>query len=251
MRDSDSINARILRAFFQWGRRPAMSSKLVTRMIFDVDPTLRKHKARAEFYWDLTTLTLKKALLAHVRDGQRVLEIGTGEYGILAVFLAKKRKIDLTAVEIVPEFINTSREIAQNNHVDIRIILSDMFENVGGLFDVVYWNLPYVPMDFGTKFYKIADKNLAIGLEGWHGGPTGLELFDSFLKVSPKALSGQGKIIAGINTYFAPEPRIKETIEKYGLTLSSVCGCTFNPSKAFIITKRPSTAPELAGIFEE
>ncbi|MCX5713858.1 MAG: methyltransferase [Candidatus Omnitrophica bacterium] len=221
-----------------------MSSKLVTRAMFGVDPALRKIKARGRFYWDLTTIILRRALLANVADRQRVLEIGTGEYGILAVFLAKKRKIDLTAVEIVPGFIDTSREIAKNNRVDIRIILSDMFENVDGLFDVIYWNLPYVPTEFGTKFYKIRDKNLAVGLEGWHGGPSGLELFDLFLKEAPAVLKETGRIIAGLNTYFVPQPQILEIIKRRGLSLDSVCGSALNPSKAFVITKK---AINLAG----
>ncbi|MCX5696519.1 MAG: methyltransferase [Candidatus Omnitrophica bacterium] len=239
MQKAASINTRLLKIAFQWGRGPVMSSKLLTRAIFGVDPTLRRNKARDKFFWDITTLNLKKALLIHVRDGQRVLEIGSGEYGILTVFLAKKRKIDLTAVEIVPSFVDTCREIAENNRVNVRIIESNMFENVQGSFDVIFWNLPYVPTDFGAGFYKSKGGSPTFGPEGWHGGPTGFEPFDLFLKEAPKALNDNGKLIAGLNTYFTPKSRILEMIQGRGLFLNSVCGSAFNPSKAFVITKRP------------
>lgn len=237
MKCKDPINSRLIMMLFRWCCWPVMSSKLAARAIFGVDTNLKINKARGKFYWDLTTIILKRALLANVSDSQRVLEIGTGEFGILAVFLAKKRKIDLTAVEIVPEFINTSREIAENNHVHIRLILSDMFERVDGLFDVVYWNLPYVPTAFGTKFYKIEDRNSAIGLEGWHGGSSGLELFEQFLENAPRVLNDTGKIIAGLNTYFVAQAQILEIIRRHGLALHSVCASPFSPSKAFVITR--------------
>jgi len=41
--------------------------------------------------WDFTTLALRRALATHVRDGQAVLEVGTGPVAILSLHLARLR----------------------------------------------------------------------------------------------------------------------------------------------------------------
>ncbi len=231
-----SIYGKILKNLFLVFHKPILSSKYLTRCIFNVNPIISDNKKIGRFYWDLTTLILKKALPENVKDDQDVLEIGTGEFGILSIFIAKKRNINITSTDIKPLYVEHVKEIARNNKVNINIQESDLFSNIKGLYDVIFWNIPYVPTDFGKEFYKIdpIDARLEFTI-GWDGGFCGLDNLDSFLKEAPNFLKKDGKIIAGINTFFVPIPRIRETIKKYGLNIISVYDSIVNPSKAFVI----------------
>ena len=140
---------------------PLLSSRLCVRLIFNVD--LPKQDQR-KLYFDLTTLILRKALLKHVKDAQRILEIGTGEYCLLPIFLSKRRNVDITAVDIKPANIVRSKIVAKNNKAEILLQESDVTSNVEGEFDVIFWNLPYVPTQCGKNFYN--DNNEATNQTG-------------------------------------------------------------------------------------
>src|SRR5262245_46674722 len=118
------------------------TSRILVRFLFGANVT----KGLRVQYWDYTTLVLKKALVEFTRPNQRVLEIGVGDYAILSIFLIKYVKnISLTAVDIVPQVVGNAKETCARNNVSIPIMESDIFSNCGGIFDLVFWNCPYVP----------------------------------------------------------------------------------------------------------
>lgn len=77
-------------------------------------------------------------------QGKSVLDVGTGS-GALAL-LAAKRGARVTAIDIAPEAVETATANAKSNALDIRVIESDLFENLpAGVFDVLLINPPYYP----------------------------------------------------------------------------------------------------------
>ena len=67
-------------------RRAVRSSRLITRILFGVDVRSRNNGV----LWDFTTLLFRRALVQAVKEGESVLEIGTGEVALLAIFLGVK-----------------------------------------------------------------------------------------------------------------------------------------------------------------
>lgn len=236
----NSIYGNLLKELFLLFRRPFMSSKAIARYIFNIDLSLTHSRPVTEFYWDLTTLVLKKALAKHVKDNQRVLEVGTGEFAILSIYLAKKKKVDMTAVDINPVSLRHAEEVVKYNGVNVHLAESDIFSNVEGTFDIIFWNLPYVPTDFGKEYHMVGKNGITMedaGSTGWDGGPAGTEFLDYALKDAHRMLNSCGKLIVGINTFFLTQRQIQELIAKSGLTINAVCSSVFNPSKAYILTK--------------
>ena len=80
------------------------SSKLIALIIFGFWP---RNKNRITL-WDNTTILFKKAFDRWISKGDRVLEIGTGDVAIMSIYLAKKKKVSITAADIVPEFVQNA-----------------------------------------------------------------------------------------------------------------------------------------------
>lgn len=78
--------------------------------------------------------------------GLDVLEIGSG-HGIVSCHLAQKAR-RVVATDINPAAVkNTAQNAGQNNLNNIECVESDVFSNVTGKFDLIFWNTPwgYVP----------------------------------------------------------------------------------------------------------
>ncbi len=94
----------------------------------------------------LVVETLKKIDLN--TDKIRVLEIGSGT-GCISVEIAKyARNADIVSVDISDKALKVARENAMRHCVGNRIVfvLSDLFENVHGEFDIIVSNPPYIPL---------------------------------------------------------------------------------------------------------
>jgi release factor glutamine methyltransferase len=86
---------------------------------------------------------LADAVLAEVREGDRVLDMGTGS-GVNAILAAAKSR-DVVAVDVNPIAVECARRNAQRNGVADRIDVreSDVFRAVDGRFDVVVFDPPF------------------------------------------------------------------------------------------------------------
>ncbi|GLY63433.1 methyltransferase [Amycolatopsis taiwanensis] len=86
---------------------------------------------------------LGEAVLAEVRDGDRVLDMGTGS-GVNAV-LAADRAAAVLAVDINPHALDAARDNARRNGVADRVEVrhSDVFSDVHGVFDLIVFDPPF------------------------------------------------------------------------------------------------------------
>ncbi|GAA4683698.1 methyltransferase [Phytohabitans rumicis] len=86
---------------------------------------------------------LGEAVLAEVRAGDRVLDMGTG-CGVNAI-LAASKSTDVLAVDVNPHAVATARENAERNGVADRVEVreSDVFSAVDGDFDLVVFDPPF------------------------------------------------------------------------------------------------------------
>lgn len=84
-----------------------------------------------------------RAVLAEVRDGDRVLDMGTGS-GVNAILAATKSS-DVVAVDINPRAVEAAQRNVERNGVGSRVEVrhSDVFGNVDGTFDLIIFDPPF------------------------------------------------------------------------------------------------------------
>lgn len=115
---------------------------------------------------------------------EEVLEIGTGTgiIGIKCALLGGR----VTATDINPHAIACAKESANINNVNMKIIKSDLFKNVRGVFDVIIFNPPYLPTTKEDHCGGWIDK-------AFDGGEKGGKLIMRFLRSFKKHLKPCGR----------------------------------------------------------
>jgi len=86
---------------------------------------------------------LGEAVLAEVREDDRVLDMGTG-CGVNAI-LAASRAAEVVAVDMNPQAVEAARANVERNGVSgrVEVLASDVFSNVEGLFDLIIFDPPF------------------------------------------------------------------------------------------------------------
>ena len=108
-----------------------------------------------------------------IKDGQSVLEIGTGS-GIVAMY-ASKLTSKVTATDINYDAIElASKNFKANNIENIELLFGNLFEPVKDRkFDVILFNTPYLP----TENDEVLDDNLNYAFDGVLDGRKVIDLF--------------------------------------------------------------------------
>ncbi len=119
-------------------------------------------------------------LLLKKNPSLRVLEIGVGS-GIQLKTLNSVgvKKENLLGVDINPEAVDHCIKNGFN------VLLSDLFENVKGIFDVIIFNSPYLPED---EREDSESKSITTG------GKKGSEIINLFLKQAKNHIKERGRV---------------------------------------------------------
>jgi release factor glutamine methyltransferase len=211
------------------GIRPVRSSPLFTRLLFRV-----RLPQKETVSWDFTTLVLRKALAKSAGGLGSVLEIGVGRGALLSLYLAKKYGARPRGVDVVPEHVQSAKRIAEHNGVPLDLKQSDLFENVDGRFDLIFFNSVYIPTDFGHK-QEIERRRNYDDIRGWHGGSDGTEVISEFLRQAPEHLAPGGKVFLGVNNFYVTDDRMTDLIRSRGLVLSKRITSFWNPSSVYML----------------
>lgn len=142
------------------------SNNHVIRLIFGVKIDDKLHKRNYPHKYDFTTILLKNYLSELIKNCNtklNILEIGTGYYGILPIYLKKKFDINIDATDLDPKAIDSTKLNLKLNMIDIKVFESDLFQNIKFKeYDLIFWNLPYYRKteDYMTVLIDQSDKYL-------------------------------------------------------------------------------------------
>ncbi|NQX83757.1 MAG: peptide chain release factor N(5)-glutamine methyltransferase [Mycoplasmataceae bacterium] len=93
------------------------------------------------------TEELVNTFLKDIKEG-RVLDIGTGSGCIAATLKLENQLLNLTATDISSEAIETAKKNFKKHNLEIKTIISDIFENIDcSKYDYIISNPPYISFD--------------------------------------------------------------------------------------------------------
>ena len=147
------------------------------------------------------TETMIEAVLSRVQNASetiRILDIGTGSGAVAVTLAVELPGSQIVATDISQGALSTARGNAIRHGVEnrIRFVLSDLFSDVGGQFDLIVSNPPYVPDDeigFLEKEVRLHDPYPALA-----GGEDGLDFFRAIFREGHSHLAGCGGLFLEI-----------------------------------------------------
>ena len=137
----------------------------------------------------------------------RILDVGTGS-GIQALTAIGNPNVrEVIAIDVNEKAVERlQNEIKEKKLRKIKAIKSDLFEKIGGHFNLIIFNAPYLPQDkIGNK--EIKDAALYGGKKGW-------EISELFFKGVSRYLFNDGKILFLFST-LTNKDKIEEIISDY------------------------------------
>lgn len=113
--------------------------------------------------------------IALATNGSRILEVGTGS-GAIAIALKKTHpEFEVTATDVSAVALEVAKKNIDKYALDIKLIESDLLENIEENFDILVANLPYigeVRNNFIAENVQKYEPNVAL-----FGGDDGLQLY--------------------------------------------------------------------------
>lgn len=147
-----------------------------------------------------------------IKENDRVLEVGIGS-GALSL-LAARRASHVTGVDVEPLAVDCAIYNAELNGIaNIDFFKSDLFENVKGIFDVILFNIPYLPVS--DPWESRAAQSAA-----WAGGATGRDVLERFAQEFDKYLKPEGRVYVVISSLTGLEES-KKLFEGRGFRVST------------------------------
>ncbi len=146
--------------------------------------------------------------VADVSTGESFLEMGCGT-GLVALHAARLGA-KVTASDVSPRAVDCARRNAARNHIRMDVVLSDLFANVKGTFDVIAFNPPYLP---GTA------SSTSWIERSWSGGGKGSETSIEFLEQAWRHLAPGGRIYLILSSLTGLTHVLKSAKERYEVDL--------------------------------
>lgn len=123
------------------------------------------------------------------RKDLKILDLCSGS-GCIGLALKKHLDSCVTLVDISCDALIHSQYNASNNDLDVKIIESNLFENIDEQFDIIVSNPPYIPSeDIRDLEKEVLDYDPILALDG---GLDGLDFYRTISLEAPKYLKENG-----------------------------------------------------------
>lgn len=166
-----------------------------------------------------------------VSPGERVLDVGTGS-GIAALHAAKAGAM-VTAVDLNPNAVTCARLNALRNDLKVEVLVSDLFQNVKGVFDVITFNPPYLPEEGAPSTWME---------RAWSGGADGAEVVVRFLDEAWKFLAPGGRIYIILSSFGSIRSVLRTAKQRYDIEMVEEKHLFFESILAYRMTVKRDTA---------
>lgn len=147
-----------------------------------------------------------------VEKGDRVLEIGVGS-GYVSLIASRDAEF-VVGTDTNIHAVKLAKSNARlNNAANVEFILADLFGPMGGRFDLILINPPYLP-----KIEKTEQRCID---SSWNGGRNGREVTDRFLKQVADHLNESGRVLIVQSSISAPN-RTEEMLVEQGFEVRTI-----------------------------
>ena len=140
-----------------------------------------------------------------------ILDLCTGS-GAIGIALSKNLKeSNITLSDISEKALEVAKQNANINKQTIKIIQSDLFENINEKFDVIVSNPPYIKTNVIKTLSKEVQNEPILALDG---GEDGLEIYKRIINEAHKYLEKEGYLCLEIG--FDQKEEVMNLINKNG-----------------------------------
>ena len=115
-------------------------------------------------------------------SSEKVLEIGCGS-GVVSLHCAKNG-CSVVSVDINPNAVTATEHNAKMNGIELDVRISNVYSDVTERFDLVIFNLPYLP-----------ESDDGLEAKAWSGGPDGMGPLPEVLKGLGEHLTENGRLV--------------------------------------------------------
>lgn len=183
-----------------------LSTDFCIKLLYNVSLT----KNKIPFQAGLGTLQMKNALNKYVQENDKVLDLGIGPLAILSIWLKKSKKVEVTGSDLYDKFLINAKKNIELNKVKVKLVKSNLFENIKDHFDIIAFNPPF-------KNQKDEDS---------------YKLVDAFLKKAPNS-----RLLMVGNPYYANLKKVKAVISKNKYIIEDIVTSLFNPVKIYVMKR--------------
>ena len=136
-------NSPVLKLYYKLMRSPS-ATKLLFKMKVLSAEELSMDFTNFPIYFGLNTVLLKWVLNEQLRpcSNIKILEIGVGAFAVLSGYLSRRTSQTIDAIDIDPVCVKSAQKHIELNRVNVRSFQSDLFSNLQGKYDLIFWNLP-------------------------------------------------------------------------------------------------------------
>ncbi len=119
------------------------------------------------------TESLVEEVMKEMHDGMRILDMCTGSGCILLSLLHYSNDCIGVGADISPAALSVAKKNADRLGIKAEFVESDLFENVGGVFDIIVSNPPYIrTCEIEELMPEVKDHDPFIALNGKEDGVT-------------------------------------------------------------------------------
>lgn len=118
-----------------------------------------------------------------------VLDLGTGSGCIGLTLSLEEKNLNVTISDISEDALSVAIQNKNNLNAKVNIILSDLFQNIKGKFDIIVSNPPYIPDSEVVDDIVLKEPRVAL-----YGGVLGTDFYKKILDLSKSYMKEKGLI---------------------------------------------------------